>query len=90
MESANADYSPPNNQLTVEIELDRIARWDIYFHLRELSIPCECKSNRPLRVQVDTASAAIHLWSLVRVFTASKQECTQHLERCWQQVSIEN
>ncbi|MEL6381429.1 MAG: Asr1405/Asl0597 family protein [Cyanobacteria bacterium J06626_18] len=88
MESVNANYSPSSERFTLAIELDRVARWDVYFYLQELSIPCECKFNQPLRVQVDSASTAMQLWSLVRVFTASKQQCTEHLEQCWQQVFI--
>ncbi|MEM0979733.1 MAG: Asr1405/Asl0597 family protein [Cyanobacteria bacterium P01_H01_bin.58] len=85
MESANADYLPSNDNFTIEIELDHIARWDVYFRLQELSVPCKCKFNRPLQVQVDSANTALQLWSLVRAFTSTKQQCTEHLEHCWQQ-----
>ena len=85
MESANTDHSPSRDRFTVEIELDRVARWDIYFHLRELSVPCECKFNQPLQVQVNTASTAMQVWSLVQVFTSPKQQCIERLERCWRQ-----
>lgn len=90
MESADADYISSSDRFTIAIEMDRVARWDVYFHLRELSIPCECKFNQPLQVQVDTANTAMQLWSLLRVFTAPKQQCTEHLERCWQKIFIEN
>ncbi|MEM9087443.1 MAG: Asr1405/Asl0597 family protein [Cyanobacteria bacterium P01_F01_bin.53] len=90
MESADADYLSASDRLTIEIEVDRIARWDVYFYLQALSIPCECKCNQPLRVQIDTTNTALQLWSLVRVFTAPKQQCVEHLEQCWQKTFIEN
>ena len=90
MESADTDYASPSDHFTIEVEMERVARWDVYFHLRELSIPCECRFNQPLRVQIDTASTAIHLWSLLRIFTGSKQQCTEHLEQCWQKIFIKN
>lgn len=64
--------------------LDRIAQWDVYQRLQELSIPCECKSGQPLRVSIDTVPAAIQLWSVIQSFTSLKQTKIDYLERCWQ------
>jgi hypothetical protein len=66
------------------VELDPMARWDVYLRLQELSIPCICKLAVPLQVQVDSVAAAIQLWCVVQSCTADKVSRTAHLERCWQ------
>jgi len=85
MNSANSGYSPMGASLDIEIQVDLIARWDVYFHLQELSIPCECKHGQPLWVKIDNATAAIQVWSAIQAFTASKQSQVTHLQQCWQQ-----
>jgi hypothetical protein len=65
------------------VEVDRLARWDIYLRLQELAIPCKCKWGEPLRVQVDSAISALQLWCVVQSVTATKGSQINHLERCW-------
>ena len=89
MERTNSDHSSSNCPLSVEVEIEHTVRWDIYSYLQSLSIPCECKLNQPLRVQVETATVAIELWSLVQLFTSPKQLCIDRLERCWRQKLVE-
>jgi len=66
------------------VELDRMARWDVYLRLQELSIPCKCKLGVPLQVQVNSVAEAIQLWCVVQSCTAEKVSRVAHLERCWQ------
>ncbi|MEM6434062.1 MAG: Asr1405/Asl0597 family protein [Cyanobacteria bacterium P01_D01_bin.115] len=82
--SDSSDSSFSGGCLNLEIEIDRIARWDVYFHLQELSVPCQCKHGQALRVQVSHATAAIQLWSVVQAFAAPQQSQIDHLQRCWQ------
>ncbi|MEM6836048.1 MAG: Asr1405/Asl0597 family protein [Cyanobacteria bacterium P01_C01_bin.120] len=81
--SNSSNPSDSGDCLELEIAVDCLTRWDIYIYLQEYSIPCKCGHGQPLRVQVGNAAAAIQLWSIFRVFTASKQAQVQHLKRCW-------
>jgi hypothetical protein len=65
------------------IELDRMARWEVYLRLQELSIPCKCKLGDPLQVHVNSVVATIQLWCVVQSCTANKFSRIAHLERCW-------
>jgi hypothetical protein len=59
-------------------------KWFIYYRLQELGISCQCSTNRPLQVQLDSTKTAIQLWSVARQFSASRQELVDWLECCWQ------
>jgi hypothetical protein len=65
------------------VEVDRLARWDVYLRLQELAIPCMCKLGEPLRVQVDSPNAAIQLRCVIQAVTAPRAFQVNHLERCW-------
>jgi hypothetical protein len=65
------------------VALDRIATWNVYGRLQELSIPCHCRSGQPLEVTVSSAHQAMQLWSVVQQFTAPRHSTVDHLERCW-------
>ncbi|MDY6901452.1 MAG: hypothetical protein SWZ49_25755 [Cyanobacteriota bacterium] len=58
-------------------------RWQIYHRLQELNIPCACRSDGSLQVQINNWIAAILLHSTVIQFTASRQSLIDWLERCW-------
>lgn len=66
------------------VAINRTERWEIYRRLQELQIPCQCSPNQPLRVQLDTCSAAIQLWSVVKQLTSSRSELLDWLKGCWQ------
>jgi hypothetical protein len=59
-------------------------RWEIYWRLQQLGIPCKCATNQPLRAEVPSPTTAIQLWSVVRQTTASRRELVFWLHRCWQ------
>ena len=67
------------------LDLDRIERWNVFKRLKELSIPCQCACGQPLQVNIETATAAIQVWSVVQQFTAPRNVSIKHLERCWKQ-----
>ncbi|MBD2514299.1 hypothetical protein H6G93_04625 [Nostoc sp. FACHB-973] len=58
-------------------------RWQVYQRLKELDIPCSCLTNQPLQVEISSATAAVQLWSVIRRFTASRQDQIWTLECCW-------
>ncbi|MEM9905838.1 MAG: Asr1405/Asl0597 family protein [Cyanobacteria bacterium P01_D01_bin.44] len=59
-------------------------RWQVYFRLQALDIPCRCQSYCPLEVEVTTPQAAIQLWSVVACASKPRLELASRLERCWQ------
>ncbi|MGE5657014.1 MAG: Asr1405/Asl0597 family protein [Actinomycetota bacterium] len=66
------------------MEVNWVDRWQVYQRLQELEIPCWCAIDQPLRVQVNSAKQAVQLISVLKQFTASRQELWLWLEECWQ------
>jgi hypothetical protein len=60
MNCSNSSDSPNSDDFSgLEVAVAPLARWDVYFYLQEHSIPCQCKYGQPLRVQIDSAAAAM-------------------------------
>ena len=59
-------------------------KWEMYHRLKALEIDCQCKTNQPLLIQLDTIQAAIQVWSVAKHLSASRQESIAWLDRCWQ------
>jgi hypothetical protein len=59
-------------------------RWQAYFRLRELDIPCRCQPHQPLQVQIDGPHQAMQLWSVMQQANRPRRELAQWLETCWQ------
>lgn len=68
---------------TTVLELDSIARWDVYNRLQELSIPCQCACGQPLRIDVKNPAMALQVWSVVRRLTQPRAKKIAALENCW-------
>ncbi len=66
------------------IEISWADRWQVYRRLQELAIPCNCRTNQPLSVQINDVAAAVQLWSVVRQLTLGRRDLASWLERCWQ------
>lgn len=64
-------------------------RWSIYRRLQELEIPCQCSTNQPLEVELDTPSAIAQLCCVVKQLTASRSELVDWLDNCWKVKSSE-
>ena len=65
------------------VTVQRSDRWEIYHRLQALEIPCQCSTNKPLSVKVDTIYRAIQLWSVAKQLTAPNDELVHWLNRCW-------
>ncbi|MEH1999120.1 Asr1405/Asl0597 family protein [Nostoc sp.] len=65
------------------VEVNWADRWQVYQRLKELDIPCSCAANQPLKVEIGNPIAAVQLWSVIRQFTAFRQDQILTLERCW-------
>ncbi|AFY50595.1 hypothetical protein Nos7524_4867 [Nostoc sp. PCC 7524] len=66
------------------VEVNWIDRWQVYQRLQELEIPCCCETNQPLSVEISSPTAAAQLWSVMRQFTASRQDLIWTLKSSWQ------
>lgn len=65
------------------VDVSRSDRWQIYYRLQELMIPCCCPADGSLRVEVNNYLDAVLVRSTVKQFLASRQELVEWLERCW-------
>ena len=72
-------------EATQILEVSWTDRWEVYKRLQELEIPCWCQPNRPLRVQINSAIAAVQVQSVLRQLNAPRQDLVQWLGHCWHQ-----
>ncbi len=70
------------------LQIPLSVRWQIYYRLQELMIPCFCLSDGSLRVQVNNSLTLILIHSILKQFLASRQELINWLERCWNYNSL--
>lgn len=82
---SSTPLSSPPPALTLPLDLERVATWEVYRRLQDLSIPCQCRVHQPLRASAATPLALAQIWSVVRTQTAPKADLIAHLSRCWQQ-----
>lgn len=71
--------------LAVLETIDSVTRWNVYYRLRELEVSCQIKYNKPLSVQINTITEVLQFRSVLRHMTASRRECLDWLEKCWNQ-----
>lgn len=74
---------PFNSTLTQTVTVKNGDRWQVYYRLQELEIPCKCLPHKPLEVEINHPIAGIQLWSVVRNFSASRSELVDWLNDCW-------
>lgn len=77
------DQSTIDMSTTYVVSVPRVERWQVYYRLRELMIPCWCLPDGSLRVEVQNGMHALLLRSVVQQFIASRQEMVTWLGRCW-------
>lgn len=69
------------------VEVKWADRWAVHHRLQELQIPCYCKSDFPLQVDIRNPTAAIQLWSVVKQITTPRHELISWLNECWHRES---
>lgn len=86
----NLDSMSSPTIITIEVQYSDVPgnetalrRWQIYHRLRELEISCRCAAHQPLTVELNSAIAAIQLWSVAKQVATSRLELVDWLERCW-------
>ncbi|MDX2214566.1 MAG: hypothetical protein SFY66_14845 [Oculatellaceae cyanobacterium bins.114] len=65
------------------IEIPISDRWQVYYRLRELGIPCTCLKDGSLWAEINTPLAAAQLWSITFQLKASRSQLVDWLNRCW-------
>ena len=85
-----SDGNKPNPSLEDEQQTSCILtvkwtyRWDVFRRLKALGIECQCSTNEPLLVHLDSPTTAIQIWSVVRQCSASRHQLIDWLDSCWQ------
>lgn len=77
----HADQSPENLTNIVVCCEDR---WQVYHRLQELKISCQCSGFQPLTVNIQTATEALQLWSIVRRVSQPRRNLIRALAQSWQ------
>lgn len=77
----NPDIS--ETQVKQIVEINWTDRWQVYKRLQELEISSSCKINQPLTVEIANITDIAQLWSVLRQFTASRQDLISHLQHSW-------
>jgi hypothetical protein len=85
IDKMNSSHS--RSLLSQVVEINWADRWSVYRRLQELQIPCFCRIDRPLQVEIHDPTAAIQLWSVVKQVTASRHELIRWLDDCWHKKS---
>lgn len=81
------NFSPSNLTQTETIHVNNGDRWQVYYRLQQLEIPCQCEPHQPLKVEINNVQAAIQLWSVLHHFQASRTKLIDLLNQCWQMKS---
>jgi hypothetical protein len=48
-----------------------------------LEIDCQCSTNEPLLVDLDSPTTLIQVWSVIRQSTAERHQLIDWLNGCW-------
>jgi len=81
------NLSNPEAKISQVVRVNRADRWIVYQRLQQLGIPCQCFTNKDLKVELTNPTEAIQLWSVVRQIFSSRTELIDWLDTCWQQNS---
>lgn len=65
-------------------------RWQIYHRLTELRISCKCSTGKTLAVTVDTPTAAVQVWSVVRTKSTDRSQLVNWLDRCFDLQAVDH
>jgi hypothetical protein len=58
-------------------------RWEVFRRLKALEIDCQCSTNEPLLVDLDSPMTLIQVWSVIRQSTAERHQLIDWLNDCW-------
>jgi hypothetical protein len=72
-----------NNDIQKKYVIPGDRRWAMYYRLQELGVACSCSAGHPLTVEVETAAAAIQVWSVGQTHLRELAILRRWLEQCW-------
>ncbi|PSB08474.1 hypothetical protein C7B62_16665 [Pleurocapsa sp. CCALA 161] len=75
--------SPTSHPIMHIVTIKNTERWTIYHRLQELEIPCQCSTNQPVQVELNTPNEIAQLCSVFKQSTASRSELIDWLDDCW-------
>lgn len=75
--------NPPSPAIAHIVDIKDTQRWQIYRRLQELEIPCQCATNQPLQVEINSPLAIAQLTCVVKQLTASRSKLINWLDDCW-------
>lgn len=78
----NPNFSE-ESAIKTQIHVKQLERWQVYQRLLELQIPCRCRCNEPLEVELETPLKLWQFWTVVWRVSASRQMLSDYLESCW-------
>lgn len=58
-------------------------RWEVFRRLQALEIDCQCSTNEPLLVNLDSPTTLAQVWSVMRQSTAQRHQLVDWLNDCW-------
>ena len=79
----NRQDSRSERQLKKAIDVKWAYRWDIYRRLKALEIDCQCSTNEPLLVNLDSPTTLVQIWSVIKQSNAERQQLIDWLDGCW-------
>ena len=79
-ENSNCNLSA---QLKREIGVKWAYRWEVYRRLKSLGIDCQCATNEPLLVNLNSPTTLVQIWSVVRQSNVERVQLVDWLDNCW-------
>ena len=76
--------SSEESAIKTQISSQCLDRWQVYQRLLELQIPCECRCNSPLQVELASPLKLWQFWSVMWRVSASRNTLSNYLDQCWQ------
>lgn len=80
---ASTEQNLAKNSPSLILEVKWAYRWDVFRRLKALGIDCQCSTNKPLLVHLESPTTAIQVWSVVRQFSTLRHELVDWLDNCW-------
>jgi hypothetical protein len=70
--------------IKTQIHCKCVERWQVYQRLLELQVPCYCRCNHPLEVELATPLKLWQFWTVMWRVSASRDTLCDYLHECWQ------
>ena len=74
---------PLDGQSKREVGVKWAYRWEVFRRLQSLGIDCQCSTNEPLLVNLDSPTTLVQIWSVVRQLNVERSQLVDWLDNCW-------